>query len=49
VTLNQINPGVTGVPATAAMFETHFGLRRVAGFPDNPKKARFKSRRFLVR
>ncbi len=37
--LNHINLGVTDVPATVAMFETYFGLRRPAGFPVTPKMA----------
>jgi lactoylglutathione lyase len=31
--LNHINLGVSEIPATVAMFESHFGLRRGAGMP----------------
>ena len=31
--LNHINLGVTDVPATIALLETYFGLRRVEGMP----------------
>ena len=36
--LNHVNLGVTEVPATVAMFETFFGLRRT-GMPVNDKMA----------
>lgn len=32
MTLNHINLGVTDIPATVEMFETHFGLHRPQGF-----------------
>jgi catechol 2,3-dioxygenase-like lactoylglutathione lyase family enzyme len=37
--LNHINLGVTDVPATVAMFETYFGLRRADGLPFGSKMA----------
>jgi lactoylglutathione lyase len=37
--LNHINLGVTDVPATVAMFEKYFGLRRAAGMPITPRMA----------
>lgn len=39
MTLNHINLGVTDIPATVEMFETHFGLHRPQGFPFNPAMA----------
>ena len=37
--LNHLNLGVTEIPATVAMFETHFGLRRADIAPLNEKMA----------
>ncbi|MFC4426907.1 VOC family protein [Deinococcus navajonensis] len=32
--LNHLNLTVTDVPATVALLENHFGMRRVPGYPD---------------
>ena len=37
--LNHVNLPVIDVPATVAMFETHFGFRRAGGTPVSPKMA----------
>lgn len=37
--VNHINLGVTEVPATVAMFETYFALRRATFYPPNDKMA----------
>ena len=37
--LNHINLGVTDLPATVAMFQTYFGLRRIEGFPADDRMA----------
>ena len=37
--LNHVNLGVSDVPATVALLEAHFGLRRLDWVPVNPKMA----------
>ena len=40
--LNHLNLGVSELPATVSMFETYFGLHRIANAPSNQKMAFMK-------